>query len=149
MPSRTISLNELSDRFEQLSSVGDHSAGIGVADASVAAYARVLEYGSIAGQRPWPHPGEGTVAAIDPDTGAQVVVSAKAPNGFIRVQAPEFLNQLRETVAGRADWLNPRELDRNFGLSVQSVAELALEKMRAALPRDSGRLAQGLTIVNR
>ena len=149
MPSRTISLNELSDRFHQLSSVGDRSAGIGVVDASVAAYARVLEYGSIAGQRPWPHPGERTVAAIDPDTGAQVVVSAKAPNGFIRVQAPEFLIQLRETVAGRADWLNAGELDRHFGLAVQSVAEQALEKMRAALPRDSGRLAQGLTIVNR
>jgi len=149
MPSRTISLDELSDRFEQLSSVGDRSAGIGVVDASVASYARVLEYGSIAGQRPWPHPGERTVAAIDPDTGAQVVVSAKAPNGFIRVQAPEFLNQLRETVAGRADWLNAGELDRHFGMAVQSVAEQALEKMRAALPRDSGRLAQGLTIVNR
>jgi len=149
MPSRTISLDELSDRFEQLSSVRDRSAGIGVADASVAAYARVLEYGSIAGQRPWPHPGEATVAAIDPDTGAQVVVSAKAPNGFIRVQAPEFLNQLREAISGQANWLNVGELDRNFGLAVHSVAEQALEKMRAALPRDSGRLAQSLTIVNR
>jgi len=149
MPSRTISLDELSDCFDQLSSVGDRSAGIGVVDASVAAYARVLEYGSIAGQRPWPRPGERTVPAVNPESGAQVVVSAQAPNGFIRVQAPEFLNQLRETISGRADWLNAGELDRNFGLAVQSVAEQALEKMRAALPRDSGRLAQGLTIVNR
>jgi hypothetical protein len=149
MTARTISLNELSDRFERLSSVGDRSAGIGVVDASVAAYARALEYGSITGQRPWPHTGERTVTAVDPDTGAQVVVSAQAPQGFIRVRAPEFLNQLREQISGQADWLDAKKLDQNFGSAVQSTAARALEEMRAAVPRDSGQLARNLTIVNK
>ena len=148
MPARKLSLDELGARFEQIASVAGRSAGIGVTDAQAASYARVLEYGSIAGQRPWPHPGERTVAAVNPETGAQVVVSAQAPNGFIRVQAPEFLNQLRDAIAGRTDWLNAGELDRNFGMAVQSAAAHALEVMRGAVPRESGRLAQSLTIVN-
>lgn len=149
MPARILSPEDLGDRFDRLASVSDRSAGIGVVDPRAAALARVFEFGSIAGQRPWPQPGERTVAAVNPETGAQVVVSAQAPNGFIRVQAPEFLHQLREQISGQADWLNAGELDRNFSLAVQSVAEQTLEKLRAALPRDSGRLAQSLTIVNR
>ncbi len=148
MPARTISLEKLGDRFDQLSSVGDRSASIGIADAQAAAYARALEYGSITGQRPWPHPGEHTVAAVDPETGAQVVVSAKAPQGFIRVRAPEFLQQLRESIAGQADWLDAQKLDKHFASALQSTAALALEEVRATVPRESGKLAQSLTIVN-
>jgi hypothetical protein len=144
-----LSLDQLGARFEKLASLADRAADIGVADAQAAVYARVLEYGSIAGQRPWPHAGENSVPAVDPETGAQVVVSAKAPQGFIRVHAPEFLNQLREQIAGQADWLDAKKLDRNFSLAVQSAAAHALEEMRAAVPRESGRLAQSLTIVNR
>lgn len=147
MPARTISLEKLGDRFDQLSSVGDRSAGIGVADAQAAVYARVLEYGSITGQRPWPRPSEHTVAAVNPETGAQVVVSAQAPQGFIRVRAPEFLNQLREAIAGPADWLDAQKLNQHFATALQAAAAQALEQMRAAVPRDSGRLAQSLTIV--
>jgi hypothetical protein len=148
MPVPTLSLDELGARFDRIASLADRSAAIGVADTQIAAYARVLEYGSIAGQRPWPHPGERTVAAVDPESGAQVVVSALAPQGFIRVRAPEFLNQLREAIAGQSDWLDAKKLDRNFSSAVQSAAAHALEEMRAAVPRESGRLAQSLTIVN-
>jgi hypothetical protein len=148
MPAQTITLDELDDRFEQLSSVADRSASIGVADAQAAAYARVLEYGSVTGQRPWPHPGERTVAAVDPETGAQVVVSAQAPQGFIRLRAPEFMNQLRSAIAAPADWLDAESLNGHFAAAVQSITARALEEMRAAAPRDSGRLAQSLTIVN-
>ena len=148
MAAPRLSLDELGARFEKIASVASRSAGIGVTDAQAGAYARVLEYGSVAGQRPWPHPGEHTVTAIDPDSGAQVVVSAQAPQGFIRVRAPEFLNQLREQIAGQADWLDGKKLDQNFGAAVQSAAAHALEVMRAAVPRESGRLAQSLTIVN-
>ncbi len=146
---RTISLDELGSRFEEIASVGDRTAAIGVADAQAAAYARVLEYGSVAGQRPWPHPGEHTVAAVDPGTGAQVVVSAQAPQGFIRMRAPEFLNQLRAAIAGPANWLDALDLDRHFATALHSAAAQALETMRAAVPRESGRLAQSLTIMNR
>jgi hypothetical protein len=148
MPIPTFSLDELGARFDEMASLVDRTAGIGVADAQTAAYARVLEYGSVAGQRPWPHPGEHTVTAVNPETGAQVVVSAQAPQGFIRVQAPDFLNRLREQISGRADWLDAKKLDRNFSLAVQSAAAHALEVMRSAVPRESGRLAQSLTIVN-
>ena len=149
MPTPRLSLDELGARFEKIASVAGRSAGIGVADSQAAAYARVLEYGSIAGQRPWPHPGERTVAAVDPETGAQVVVSAQAPQGFIRVRAPEFLNQLREAIAGPADWLDAKKLEQHFASSLQSATAHALEEMRTAVPRESGKLAQSLTIVNR
>ncbi|MBI3484645.1 MAG: hypothetical protein HY012_05775, partial [Acidobacteria bacterium] len=127
MRATTISLDELGARFEKIASVAERTTAIGVADAQAGAYARVIEYGSIAGQRPWPHPGEGTVAAVNPETGAQVVVSAQAPQGFIRVRAPEFLNQLREAVAGPADWLDAQELDQHFASALQSAAAHALE----------------------
>jgi hypothetical protein len=143
-----ISLDELSDRFDAMSSLAGRSAYIGVTDHEVAAYARALEYGSVAGQHPWPYAGERTVAAVDPESGAQVVVSAQAPQGFIRVRAPEFLEQLREAIAGPADWLDAEELDRHFAAAVQAAAAQALETMRAVAPRDSGRLAQSLTIMN-
>jgi hypothetical protein len=148
MPVPKLSLDELGARFEKIASLVDCTAAIGVADAQAAAYARVLEYGSIAGQRPWPHPGEITVAAVDPETGEAVVVSTQAPQGFIRVRAPEFLDRLRESIAGQADWLDAKKLDRNFSSAVQSAAAHALEEMRAAVPRKSGRLAQSLTIVD-
>jgi hypothetical protein len=148
MPAPKLSLDQLGARFDKIASLVDRTAAIGTADAQAASYARVLEYGSIAGQRPWPHPGERTVAAVDPETGVQVVVSARAPQGFIRVRAPEFLNQLREAIAGPADWLDAEKLDRNFSSAVQSAAAHALEEMRSAVPRESGQLAQSLTIVN-
>ena len=147
MPVQTLTLDELGDRFAQLASVADRSAGIGVSDPQVAAYARVLEYGSIAGERPWPHPGAHTVAAVDPESGAQVVVSSQAPQGFIRVRAPEFMNQLRNAIAAPTDWLDADSLHGHFAAAVQSITARALEEMRAAVPRDSGRLAQSLTMI--
>jgi len=148
MPAPKLSLDELGARFEKIASVAGRSAGVGVTDAQAASYARVLEYGSIVGQRPWPHAGEHTVAAVNPETGAQVVVSAQAPQGFIRVRAPEFLNQLREAIAGQADWLDAEKLDRHFAAALQSASGQALEEMRSTVPRESGQLAQSLTIVN-
>ncbi len=148
MPARTLSIDELGRRFEQMDSISDRTAAIGVTDAATAAYARVLEYGSIAGQRPWPHPGEHTVAAVDPETGAQVVVSSRAPQGFIRVHAPEFMNQLRNAIAAPADWLDAESLNGHFAAAVQSITARALEEMRAAVPRDSGRLSQSLSIAS-
>ena len=144
----TISLDELGDRFERIASVANRTASIGVTNAKAAAYARVLEYGSIAGQRPWPNPGERTVAAVNPETGARVVVSAQAPQGYIRVRAPEFLNQLREAIAGPANWMDAQELNQHFAAALQSASAQTLETMRAAAPRDSGQLAQSLILVS-
>jgi len=148
MPAPRLSLDELGARFDEVASLVNRTAAIGATDAQAAAYARVLEYGSIAGQRPWPHPGERTVAAVNPETGAQVVVSARAPQGFIRVRAPEFLNRLREMIAGPANWLDAQKLDQHFAAALQSASRQALEEMRSAVPRESGQLAQSLTIVN-
>ena len=148
MPARRLSLDELGSRFEQMASVSDRTAAIGTTDAKAAAYARVLEYGSVAGQRPWPHPGERTVAAMDPETGAQVVVSAQAPQGFIRVRAPEFLDQLREAIASPANWLDAEDLEQHFTSALQFATMQALENIRDAVPRDSGHLGQSLTIAD-
>ena len=148
MPTQNFSIDEWSSRFDELTSVADRTTSIGVTDAKAAAYARTLEYGSVAGQRPWPHAGERTVAAVDPETGAQVIVSAQAPQGFVRVRAPEFLSKVREAVAGPANWLDAGELDHHFDSALHSAAGKVLEEMRAAVPRDSGRLAQSLTILD-
>ena len=149
MPDAKISLEELGDRFEKIASVANRATAIGVTNTKAAAYARALEYGSIAGQPPWPSPGERTVAAVNPETGARVIVSAQAPQGFIRVRAPEFLNQLREAIAGPANWMDARELEPHFAAALQSASAQGLEIMRAAAPRESGQLAQSLTIVTR
>lgn len=95
MPARELTLEELGQRLEALAQLASKRAGVGVADPEAAGYARVLEFGSLAGRLPWSKPGPRTVLAIDPETGAQVVVSAQAPQGFIRVRAPEFLEALR------------------------------------------------------
>jgi hypothetical protein len=147
MPPQTISLEELSDLFEEMASVSNRIAGVGVTDSHVAAYARALEYGSVAGQRPWPHPGERTVAGVDPETGAEVVVSVQAPQGFIRMRASSFLERLREAVAGPTNWLDAEQVDQHFSTAVQTAAAQVLEDLRAAVPRDSGRLAASLTII--
>lgn len=148
MPARRLSLDELASRFNQMASVSDRTAAIGTTDANAAAYARVLEYGSVAGQRPWPRPGERTVAAMDPETGAQVVVSVQAPQGLIRVRAPEFLGQLREAIASPANWLDAEDLEQHFTSALQIATTQTLQKLRDAVPRDSGHLAQSLTIVD-
>lgn len=142
-----MTFDELADRFAALAEIASRSAGIGVADPNVARYARVLEFGSIAGQPPWPAPGARTVLAIDPGTGAQVVVSAQAPQGFIRVRVPEFVEALRTRLAAPADWLDAVAAEDHLTRSLQDAAAQALESLRASVPRDSGRLAESLTLV--
>ena len=142
-----MTLEQFAAQLEQVTQIRDAGSGIGVADPEAAAYARVLEYGSIVGQPPWPHPGARTVLAVDPETGAQVVVSAQAPQGFIRVSAPDFLNALRSELAEPADWLNPDDAQSRIGQAVRAAAESALETLRAGAPHDSGRLSQSLEIV--
>jgi len=148
MPRRAMTLEEFAERLNELAELKSESTAIGVTDAEAAAYALVLEYGSIAGQRPWPHPGERTVAAVNPETGSVVVVSARAPQGFIRVRASQFLNELRHELAEPVDWLDPQALGQHLGRAGQAATTAALEQIRSALPRDSGRLARSLEIVD-
>jgi hypothetical protein len=147
MATRELTFEELQGQFEALSQIPSKHSGIGVADPAAARYSRVLEYGSIAGQPPWPTPGRRTALAIDPETGAQVVVSAQAPQGFIRVRVPEFLEALRARLAAPADWLDAATAEDHLVRSVQDAAAVALESLRGSVPRDSGRLAESLTLV--
>jgi hypothetical protein len=142
-----MTLDELTDRFANLAETAAKSTAIGIADPEAARYARVLEYGSIAGQPPWPRPGARTVLAVDPETGAQVVVSAQAPQGFVRVRAPEFLAVLRDALAEPADWLDTAAIDQHLTRSVSEAANEALDILRRDAPRDSGRLADSLALV--
>lgn len=148
MPAEQMTLEEFFERLEVLQGVGSSSAAIGVTDAEVARYARVLEFGSIAGQRPWPRPGARTVLAVDPETGAQVVVSASAPNGFIRVRAAEFLNRLRDELDQPKNWLDAAEVATHLASAVERTTEVVLEELRRAAPRDSRRLAKSLAVVS-
>jgi hypothetical protein len=142
-----MTFDELTNRFAALAEITAKAAAISVGDSGAARYARVLEYGSIAGQPPWPRPGTRTVLAVHPETGAQVVVSVQAPQGFIRVRAPEFLSALRNAMAQPADWLNAAVIDEHLTRSVNDAAAEALETLRRSTPRDSGRLAESLTLI--
>lgn len=148
MPSGRMTLGDLVERLQELSGIVSRSAAISVSDPEVSRYARVLEYGSVAGRLPWPRPGERTTLAVDPETGAQMVVSVSAPEGFVRVRAGEFLNRLRDELGQPANWLDAAEVDLHLAASVSRAAASALEELRAAVPRQSGRLAQSLMIAD-
>jgi hypothetical protein len=137
---------EFAERLRELESIGSRSIAIGTADAQAGAVARALEFGSIAGQRPWPHSGPKTTVAIDVETGAQVVVSVQAPQGFIRIRRSRFLESLRQALAGAPDWLDVGEVNAHLEARLRETAEQILAELRPAVPKDSGRLAQSLTI---
>jgi hypothetical protein len=120
---------------------------IGVADPEVARYARTLEFGSVAGEKPWPQPGARTVAAVDPEAGARVVVSAQAPQGFIRANLTQFIEALVREMGRPANWLDPAEVEAHLSAAVQRSADAALDALKQAAPRESGRLAQSLVVV--
>ncbi len=147
MPQQQLSLEEFAAQLHRLASLRPKRVGIGVTDPEVAAYARIFEYGSIAGHRPWPHPGEQTVTAVDPETGAQVVVSAQAPHGFIRVHVPAFRDRLQQEIKGSADWLDPDGLETHFTAALEAAATKTLEEIRAELPQRWNRLRQSLEIM--
>jgi hypothetical protein len=147
MPARPLTFDDLQQRFAQMAGVPPQSLAIGVTDSEVARYARVLEYGSVVGRRPWPSPGERTVLAVDPESGAQVVVTARAPQGFIRVQAAAFAERLRGGLTAPADWLDSQQVDALVAQAVRQASQAALERLRAAAPETSGRLAQSLEIL--
>lgn len=148
MPTRTWRLTELVEHFESLSNLATVQAAIGVRDPEVAAYARVLEYGSIVGERPWPAPAPGTALTVDPETGAQVVVSRRAPQGFIRLQAAGIPALIAGYLRSPADWLEGKAAQSHVAGALARASRDALELLRAAAPRDSGRLAGGLELVS-
>lgn len=143
---REFSFEEFDELLEALSAAQGASAEVAVNDPEAARYARVLEYGSRAGQPPWLRPGPRTVLATDPETGATVVMSAQAPQGFIRIRAAGFLNQLKDELAQPADWLELDAVEEHLTRAVDAAARAALEELRSAVPRDTGRLSDSLII---
>lgn len=147
MPRAEFTLGSLAERFAALEFVRPAAMGIATADAQAAAIARVLEFGSIAGRRPWPRPGPRTVLAVDPETGASVVVAAQAPGGFIRIHARAAVEELARELAAPAGWLDGDDIESHLSASVARAADAMLARIRAAVPRDSGRLAASLSVV--
>lgn len=147
MAERSLTLDDLQERLEEIAGIAKARAAIGVTDPEAAAYVRALEYGSITGQPPWPHPGPRTLLAVDPESGAQVVVSAQAPQGFIRVRAPGFLDRLLAELSQPADWLDAETVQAHVQQAVQRAALMALEELRTAAPHDSGRLSESLALL--
>lgn len=141
-----LTLAELLARFQSAAAVAGASAALGTDDVETGAYARVLEYGSITGKQPWPRPGARTVLAVDPETGAQVVVSAQAPAGYIRVRAPHFAALLGERLPGAVDWLDGAAIEQQIRAAVRTAAAEALQQLRAAAPVASGRLRESLVM---
>ncbi len=136
-----LSIEDLARQLRDAATVQSRSAVIGAADAESGIIARVLEFGSIAGEPPWPRPGPRTTLALDPDTGAQVVVSLRLPHGVIRLQRPQMLQVLLDSLRGSAGWLDAQriepDLDRNLGRAGEEIAA----QLRGALAGISGRVA--------
>ena len=147
MPSPALTLSDLTKRFEELAGALPSATSIGVTDSEVSRYARAIEFGSLFGERPWPHPGPRTTLAVDPGSGAQVVVSAEAPHGFIRVQASSLVEVLRDGMSGPANWLNADDVNARISAAVRQAGEAALEHLRAALPDRFARLKQSLAVL--
>lgn len=147
MPAQALTLSDLGKRFEELAGAVPSAVSIGVTDPEVSRYARAIEFGSLLGERPWPHPGPRTTLAVDSESGAQVVVSAEVPHGFIRVQAPSFVEALRYGMSGPANWFSVSEVNARISASVRQAGELALERLRAALPDRFTRLKQSLAVL--
>ncbi len=148
MPQEKLSLVQFERRLSRLAILPGQSAMIGTRDPEAGVILRVLEFGSITGQAPWPHPGPHTILALDPDTGAQVVVSARAPQGFIRIQAHEFAELLRRGLRGSANWLRAEEVDELLQTTVKRAADAALERLKSSLPSGSNRLPASLTVLD-
>lgn len=148
MPAHKFTLGELHQRFNSMASVAGARAAIGIRDPEVAAYARAIEYGSLTGQRPWPSPGPRTTLAIDPETGAHVVVSAQAPQGFVRIQAPAFASVVANELKVPADWLNAGATQSHIADALQRAAQNVLQRLQEAVPRSSGRLAESLQVLD-
>ncbi|MGH8650240.1 MAG: hypothetical protein ACREUP_13210 [Burkholderiales bacterium] len=148
MAKRVLTLNELPGVLGAMENVTGKAVSIGIADPELARLARVLEYGSIAGQKPWPCPGEKTVLAEDPITGTTVVVSAQAPSGFIRVAAPAILRDLRNHIAGTGDWLDPEGVNQRSDATVAMAAKIGLNRIRQLIPQKSGQLRDSLQVLD-
>jgi hypothetical protein len=141
-------LDELADTLDALAVIsGPRGAAIGVADPQIARYARALEFGSVAGEKPWPQPGPRTTLAVHPQTGEQVVVSVQAPQGFIRANLSQFIEALVREMGRPANWLDPAKVEAHLSAAVQRSADAALDALKQAAPRESGRLAQSLVVV--
>lgn len=148
MPSEQLTFEELSSVFDALAEVAGARASIGVTDAEIGRYARLVEYGSVAGERPWPQPGPRTTLAVNPETGEEVIVSAQAQQGFIRANAAAILQNLTEELRRVANWLGASTLGPELELSVRNAAQQAVVLLRAAAPRDTGALGESLQVVD-
>ncbi len=148
MAARTLSLGELPGLLGNMEKVARKTVSIGIANPEMAAVARLLEYGSIAGQKPWPRSGEKTVLVQGPTTGAAVVVSAQAPRGFIRITAPEILRELATGIGHVSDWLDPEEINRRSQAAVAEAAKSGLDRLRQLVPHDSGQLRNSLEVLD-
>lgn len=148
MARQKLTLDQLAQRLEQMASVQGVRAGIGTEDAESAAILRALEFGSISGEKPWPHAGPQTVLAVDQETGAQVVVSAKSPHGFLRSLAPEIMDRLRGAVVQPANWFEPEEAQGHLRESLRTVAAEALAQARAAIPSSSQKIRNNLVLIH-
>jgi hypothetical protein len=143
-----LSFDQLADQFEALAAIpAPPAAAIGVDDADAARYVRALEFGSVAGERPWPRPGPRTTLAVNPQTGEQVVVSAQAPQGFIRPSLTQFIEAMVREIVRPVNWLNAGEIEAHLADALRRSAESALATLKQSAPRDSGRLADSLRVV--
>ncbi|MCL6480312.1 MAG: hypothetical protein K6U02_01160 [Firmicutes bacterium] len=147
MPAEIFSPDDLAERFARLATLTGRSIALGTRDAEAGILLRVLEYGSLVGHRPWPQPGRRTTRAIDPETGREVVVSAQAPQGFVRVQAADFARLLVEQLGRPTNWFHPEAVQALLDTAVHTAATEALERLAARLPEATGRLQNSLAIL--
>ncbi len=141
-----MTLEELQGRFDRMANLKRAAVSIEATNADTGKVIRVLEFGSVSGQSPWPHPGPKTVLAVNPDTGAQIVVSAKMPTGFVRMQAKSFVSQLKNTLAGGNDWLDATTTNEHLDRALEAAGNSTLAALRHLLSQTSSRIRDALRV---
>lgn len=147
MPASRLTLAEFAARLENLARLPGASVRIGTRDARAAQLLRLFEYGSAAGELPWPRPGPRTTEAVDPETGVRVIVALSAPQGFIRVRAPQFLDALRRSLGSPLTSLEAEAVAGRLAEAVDSAAAEVLAALRGALPDELDPLAASLEVL--
>ena len=143
-----MTLDEFQARLERLSELKASQITIGTTDSEAGKIIRALEFGSVAGQKPWPHPGPRTSLAVNPETGAQIVVSQQMPRGLIRVRKDNFLAQLMKFLTAGDSWLDGAETQTLLEQSVRDTGGIALAEVRNALSRTSPKVRDALALSN-
>lgn len=133
-------LKELLDGVKEASNAGPVRGGV-LSQGDAAAYALVWEWGNIRQVKQGPK----TVRSTNPD-GEEVWLSIQAPQGYIRINEPEFIQILQNQLGDMdlEDWTDAEDIIGAMKQASVKAAEQIAEIIRETAPIDSGALRDSI-----